>query len=152
MFAVFWDAFLVFWYWNVVRDPEAPLVAKLFPIGHAAVGVAITWYVIASWCNTTTLRLGYDRLATSHAPVPVLSKKHDVDAARIEQLSVEEKVTHTKNGTSRTYKVRAHLIGDETFDLVTFDRPEEARWLEREAERFLGLADRRVEGEYAAAA
>lgn len=68
-FAIFWNGFLVFWYAMAFR-PGTPLLMKLFPLIHVAVGVGIVYFIIASWFNRTEIRIESDALSVAHGPVP----------------------------------------------------------------------------------
>lgn len=83
-FCIFWDGFLVFWYWSAFTT-NAPLFAKIFPVLHVAVGVGLTYFVIASFLNSTTLEVGYAEVSVHHGPLP-WSGNRVVPRAEIEQL------------------------------------------------------------------
>ena len=55
LFAGIWDSFLVFLVCQGLATPNPPLMGH-FPIGHIAVGIGITYYVIASAFNKTGCR------------------------------------------------------------------------------------------------
>lgn len=70
LFAVVWDSFLLFWYSQLLSRPDPPLIAIVFPIGHIAVGLGITYYVLASLVNKTDVVIlpGSVRVVTGPAP------------------------------------------------------------------------------------
>ncbi|MCA9296510.1 MAG: hypothetical protein KC983_08330, partial [Phycisphaerales bacterium] len=52
-FCVFWDGFIVFWYWMLTVGPagrSAPsgmsMFALLFPLMHVAAGIGLTWFTL----------------------------------------------------------------------------------------------------------
>lgn len=56
-FCIFWDGFLVVWY-AIAFSTNGPLMMKLFPLLHVAVGVGLTWFVLATFVNRTTITVG----------------------------------------------------------------------------------------------
>lgn len=68
-FCIAWDSFLVFWYGSAMTT-DAPWLMIVFPVAHVAVGVGLTYSVIAGFLNRTTLTLTPDALAVRHGPVP----------------------------------------------------------------------------------
>jgi hypothetical protein len=71
-FCIAWDAFLVRWYWTALADPthSRALFALVFPIGHVAVGVVLTYYTLALYLNRTTIRLDHREAIVEHRPLP----------------------------------------------------------------------------------
>src|SRR5258706_3290578 len=69
-FCVAWDSFLIFWYSIAFGHDGAPWIMKIFPIGHVAVGVGITYATLCGFLNTTTVTAGQDALTVSHGPLP----------------------------------------------------------------------------------
>jgi len=73
-FCIAWDSFLVFWYaiaFSQMNPQSAEFwLMTLFPIGHVAVGVALTYLVVASLLNTTSIRIQQGSLSVRHRPVP----------------------------------------------------------------------------------
>lgn len=146
-FVIFWDGFLVFWYFMAFTQEDTPLMMKLFPIIHLLVGVGLTYYVIAGILNTTTVRVNVHELIVKHSPIPWPGKK--LDPARIQQLFCKEKVNRSKNGTHITYQLHAATIdGDKTKLISGLEDAEQALAMERKLEDWLGLEDQHVAGEY----
>ena len=69
LFCITWDTFLFFWYSAAIRKHE-PWSAILFPIGHVAIGVAFTYFVIASLFNSTRLRVTRSEVSVRSGPFP----------------------------------------------------------------------------------
>ncbi len=77
-FCAFWDGFLIFWYamgsgfFGGEGGPEAPmsLCFFLFPIGHVAVGVALTYFTICGLLNRTIIEVEQGQLRIRHTPLP----------------------------------------------------------------------------------
>jgi hypothetical protein len=69
-FAIAWDSFLIFWYASAFTGKNVPWLAIVFPIGHVAVGVGLTYFVVASLVNKTGLTLSPDHVRVQTAPLP----------------------------------------------------------------------------------
>lgn len=151
-----WTAlFLVLWcgFWDLgmiamwggwlggAREPSAAL--PLVP--HSLIGLAMTWYMLASLLNTTEIRVGGGRLRLAHGPVPWPGGV-EISRDDIQQLFVQE--------SSVAVNRRA------TYNLIWVDRAgisrvlvrwmrsvSEARWLEQQIEERWEIEDRRVGGE-----
>jgi len=77
-FCIAWDSFLVFWYSMALFAPGEggfQWIAILFPIAHVAVGVSLTYFVVASFLNTTKIEVSNFDVSVRHGPVPWLGNK-----------------------------------------------------------------------------
>lgn len=145
-FCVFWDGFLVVWY-AAAAHGEAPLIFKLFPIGHVAIGAGLTYAVAAVFVNRTIIRLGTQSLSVRHGPLPWPGDK-DLARAEVEQLFCEERFHRGKRGGSYSYAVSVLMRGGRREALVTrLESPEQALFIESKVEAVMGLQDRPVTGE-----
>jgi hypothetical protein len=146
VFCVFWDGFLVFWYTMAFRE-GGPLVMKLFPMLHVAVGVFLTYTTIAGFLNRTKITLNTWELRIKHYPLPWPGNKV-VQRQELDQLFCEEKMNSNRNGVTYTYSLQAVTAGGGRMKLVSgMDKPEDALFLEQKIEGFLGITDRPVAGE-----
>ena len=146
VFCVFWDGFLVVWY-TIAFSKDGPLMMKLFPVLHVAVGVFLTYSTAAGFLNRTKITLNTGELRIKHYPLPWPGNKA-VQRQEIEQLFCEEIMHSNKNGTSYTYNLQAVKTGGGRMKLVSgMDKPEDALFLEQKIEGFLGITDRPVAGE-----
>lgn len=142
-FCLFWDGFLVVWY-IIAFTGQSPLIMKIFPIGHLAVGVGLTWFTIAGVFNRTTIAVNYDRLSIRHRPIPWFGNR-EIPANHIEQLFVDTGFTQNNR---QTYRVRARTNRSKTIKLIGgLKNREEALFIEQQVEKFLGIDDQRVAGE-----
>ena len=145
-FCVVWDGFLVFWY-AMAFAGDAPLLFKLFPILHLAVGVGITYYTIAGYVNTTTVTLDRGRLTVRSGPLPWPGNL-DIDTGRFRQLYCEEKVSRGRNGVSYTYDLKAVMADGGRLKIVSgLDSPDVPLYLEQQMEEWLRIRDEPVRGE-----
>jgi hypothetical protein len=74
-FCIAWDSFLIFWYrMALFGSDQGPssfhLIAILFPIGHVAVGLGLTYFVFCLFLNQTDAILRPDTLAIQTHPLP----------------------------------------------------------------------------------
>jgi hypothetical protein len=145
-FCVVWDGFLVFWYTMAVKG-GAPLIFKLFPLVHVAVGVAITYYTLASLINKTRISIERGEVVITHSPLPWFGYRR-IPGVMVDQVYAKMHVTHGKNGPRTNYQLwflnttgkheKLHANG------LTADQ---ALYLEQQIEKALGIRDRAVPGE-----
>ncbi|MEM1209317.1 MAG: hypothetical protein AAGI54_08620 [Planctomycetota bacterium] len=151
VFAVLWDGFLVFWYFmaiNAIRDGDAMAwVMALFPVLHLAAGVVITYAVIATLFNTTTIDVNDRELSVRHGPLWVPGNK-TLRSLDIKQLYCKTKVNNGKNGTTFSYQLFAiKNDGKEEKLLTNLDQQSHAIYVEQQIERVMGIKDEAVAGE-----
>ncbi len=145
-FCVFWNGFLVVWYY-IAFTKGGPLLMKVFPLLHVGVGVFLAYTVAAGFLNRTRIFVNMAELEIKHYPLPWPGNRV-VPRHEIEQLFCEEKLTHNKNGVSHTYDLSAVMRDGKRLKLVSgLDKPENALFLEQRIEGYLGIADRPVAGE-----
>lgn len=147
LFCIIWDSFLVFWYMKAFGDPEAPLMMKVFPIVHVAVGVGLTYYVIAGFLNKTDITISALKIGVRSYPVKWFGNK-EVRVDDIEQLYTTEKVTRNNNTTSVSYTVNVLTKMGKKVKLVSgLDEKEQGIFIEKKIEEILGIKDEKVAGE-----
>ncbi len=145
-FCLIWDGFLLFWYSMALS--QGVWIMALFATGHAAIGVFLTYTVIAGYFNRTTINVSRVALAVSHGPLPWPGRKQ-LDSAGIRQMYCKEQIHRGKNSTNYTYEVHVALNTGKDEKLVTgLENSEQALYLEQEIERFLGIKDQPVRGEF----
>ncbi|MCK6447327.1 MAG: hypothetical protein L6Q99_13130 [Planctomycetes bacterium] len=145
-FVIAWDGFLVFWYSIALRE-EAPWIMAVFPIAHLAIGVGLTYFVVATFLNRTTVTATRDRLRVRHGPLPWLG---NVELARddVEQLYCKERVHRGKRSTSVSYDLCARVKSGPTVRVLrSASDAEQALYFEQTLERALGIRDEPVAGE-----
>jgi hypothetical protein len=146
-FCLCWDGFLCFWYSLALS--QRVWVMALFALGHAAIGVWLTYYTIAGFLNHTLIRVSASQLDVSHGPLPWPGRKR-LDSASIAQIFCKEHISRGKNGTTTTYQVHAATRAGVQERLVeSLDSSDQALYLEQEIERFLNIKDAPVVGEMA---
>jgi len=152
LFAIVWDGFLVFWYSVGIKELQSgdqmAWVMLLFPVLHLAVGVAITYGVITTLVNSTTIDVNDRELAIKHGPLWFPGNK-TLPALDIQQLYCKQKISRTKNGTSVRYEVHAVTNDGKDHKLLGgLNQQNHALYVEQQVERVLGLKDEAVAGEY----
>ncbi len=144
-FCVIWDGFLLVWY-NVAGG-DMPLIAKLFPLGHVAVGIGLTYYTIAGFVNETIITANRMTISVAHKPMPWIGAK-TISATDIEQLYCEEKRSSSKNGTSYTYNVNVINKNKQKVKLISgLGEKDQAFFIEQRIEAFLKIENQAVAGE-----
>lgn len=147
IFCVAWDAFLCFWYSLALGMPNPPWIMVVFPIGHLAIGVGLTYTTLAGFINRTSVALENGRLTVQHDPAPWPGEVN-APLGDLQQLYCKEKRHSGKNGPSFTYQLCARLKDGRDLNLVAnLESPEIAQYLEQEIETVLRIEDRPVIGE-----
>ena len=151
-FCVIWDSFLVFWYGVAFsgEGPEGPgaLMMVVFPLGHVAVGVGLTYFTVASFLNTTTLEITGEAVTVHHGPVRWPGSQV-VPSDDIEQVYCNSLTsTPSKRRTTTRYRVKlAMRDGSSRTLLKGLTDLETALYVEQAIEVKLGIQNRRVGGE-----
>lgn len=152
-FCAAWDSFLFLWYsltpaLGSGETSSFSLIFMLFPLLHVAVGIGLTYYTIAGFVNTTTITVDRSNLRIRHLPLPWLYSG-TIATHEIDQIYCKESVQSNKGTAYYRYAVSALLKNGRERKLVAnLDAPEDALYLEAEIEKFLGITDRPVAGDY----
>jgi hypothetical protein len=146
VFCVAWDSFLVFWYSMVPQG--APWIMILFPIGHVAVGVGLTYYTVAGFMNRTFITINQQWITVTHAPLPWFGNKR-IDRIQVGQLYAEEIRSQTsRGGTSVQYLLNIVLRDNTKLKfLAGLSSPDVALFIEQTMEEYLRIEDKPVIGE-----
>lgn len=125
-FVLFWNGFLVLWYSGIAGSGMSGgfgLIFMLFPLIHVAVGLGLTWTVIATWFNRTTIEVSEGRLSCTHRPIPwPLGKPEPIALDAVELFEAEEAVPRfnaNRNTGSRTWNVVARTSDGRRVAVVT---------------------------------
>lgn len=106
IFAAVWDSFLFVFYTLLLHSPHHPSwPILLFPVGHLAVGVAITYSVLTMFVNRTDVQVSSGAVQVRKGPLPWFGNKQ-VPVAEISELLV---------------RPRAGNRGGETYSLMYVD-------------------------------
>ncbi len=146
LFAIVWDSFLIFWY-GMAFSSGAPLMFKVFPLVHVAVGAVVSYLAIAMLFNRTWIKADNGVVSIIHGPLPWRGNMV-MPCAEIDQLFCKEKITHGKNGPHVSYEVWAAGRDGGARKLLSIGLSEEqAVFFEQQLEKALGIDDRAVPGE-----
>lgn len=146
-FCIAWDGFLVFWYSMGIgfQGPNWPfaLLFFVFPIAHVAIGVGLTYTVIAGFLNRTQIEMTRDELSVTHVPVPWKGNKR-IPAGNVEQLFSSLNVG---SKGAQMFAVNALLKDGRKEKLVAMlHEADEARYIERTIEDYFGWDHQPVAG------
>lgn len=147
-FCIAWDGFLVVWYSIAVSTGE--VLMMVFPVIHVAVGIGLTYYTICLFVNRTYITVNKEEIGIRFAPLPWMGAK-TVSVRDIVQFYVKEKTSRGKNGTSYSYELwmRNKQGADKKFASgPAIQDADDAKFLEKKIEKFLGIRDYQIEGEY----
>jgi len=156
-FAIAWDSFLVGWYSMFAGGGGPPgvfgVVFFVFPIAHVAVGVGLTYFVLAGLLNSTVIRVADGKLSVRHGPIPWFGNL-DLLTDSIEQIYCQKKLHKSRDDDGRTstsmqFEVHAIVGGQKQKLLGGLHDADQALFVEQRLERFLSIEDRAVPGEMA---
>lgn len=144
IFAVAWNGFLVTWYVGVAGQDNLPVGMLILPIAHVAVGLTLPYVALVFLVNTVFVEVGLGTLTVRHRPLPFPGNR-TLNAADIQQLFCVERKGRKGDVTYDVMVQRAS--GQETRVVTGLRTDREARFVEQRIERYLGLADRSIDGE-----
>jgi hypothetical protein len=100
--AVFWNAFLIFWYTVAFRSGR-PVTTGIFwfPLLHVAVGLGLIYGIVASFKNVTDITVSSTQVRVASGPVPVPGNR-EVPVDSITAIRLRE-IVGSKG--SRSYRV-----------------------------------------------
>ncbi len=153
-FCIAWNAFLIVWYsmaFSFETGTPMDWLMIIFPIGHVAVGVGLTYYTLCLFINSTTITASPGNLEINSGPIPWWKGNQSIPTSEIDQLFVKEIIRSGENGTSKTYRLQAKLNTGKAVTLWSEYKMTDAhdlRELEKVIEDKLGIADEAVSGEY----
>lgn len=146
LFCAVWMGFLVFVY-AVALQPGTPLLTRLLPLAHVAVGVWLAYTTVAGLVNRTTISIDRNHVSVRHGPLPWPGNA-DVPGTTLDQVFCTAKTVRQQRRTQTFYHVDALLKNGRRLRLLRgLGAREQALFIERAIEGRLGIADRRMAGE-----
>lgn len=145
LFTLFWDGFMVVWF--TIAITQGVWFMALFGLLHGAVGVGLSYSVVASFVNRTIIEINERELSIRHEPLPWPGNK-TLPTLEVDQLYCQHTESHGKNGATHRYGVHARLRDGRAEELASFNDAQEALFLEQRVEQILGLEDEAVAGAY----
>ena len=144
VFAAFWDGFLLIWFFIALKDGNF-LMAAAGSL-HAAVGLGLSYYVLAGYLNSTLVAVNRENLIIFHQPLPWPGTK-TLKSSAVSQLYCRSVRSSSRSGTL-SYEVRALLSDGTDVKLLSgLIEDRQALFIEQEVERYLRIEDRSVNGE-----
>lgn len=149
VFCVVWNGIVVAFVGMAFRA-GAPWFVSLFPVIHLAVGLGLAYFTLCGLLNRT--RVTVERrgdVSVQHGPLPWRGTP-TLSASSLAQVYVVRKTRASSDGTT-TSSYRLCALGKDGASTTLLALPTltlaEARFVEEEVERHLGLADVPVRGE-----
>ena len=149
LFTLLWDGFLFFWYLDAFTS-GAPMESFLIPVVHLIAGVFLTYTVLTSFFNKTSIDLIDDELIIKHGPIPWFRGDQKVNINDIQQFYVKEIRKDGQNSSSYNYGVWGIMNDGARLDLtkgVTMTS-DYALVVEEKLEAYLEIEDHPVKGAY----
>ncbi|MCA9074117.1 MAG: hypothetical protein KDA93_03720 [Planctomycetaceae bacterium] len=145
-FALFWNGIVLFIAIGILATGMSFIL--LFLSLFIGVGAFLIYYAIALLVNGTTVDVENEMITVTHGPLPWKTPS-PIPVDDIEQLYVKEKVHRGKDSTSVQYSLDVISKSGRTVTLISGEYDADIpRTIERLLETHLGIADRRVKGEY----
>lgn len=108
----------------------------------------LAYYALAGYVNRTVVRLNPEQLTVKHGPLPPWQNRQ-IRVQNISQLYVKQHVERSKKGSTTTYRLYVKGRNGQHEELASgLDSPEQALFFEQEAERYLGIKDKMIPGQY----
>lgn len=128
---------------------DRDLLLKLFSLTFIIIGVGLVYLSVATYFNKTQIFVSRVTIEIKHCPIPWFGNKK-VETNNLKQLFVKEIYRGSSNDNRRyTYDVCGLTKSDESFKLVTgFETSNQALYIEQEIEKYLGIENVDVIGEF----
>lgn len=144
-FCIAWDAFLFFWYSMALFGPMNgddgfQWIAVIFPVCHVAVGVGLTYYVLAGFLNTTKILVDQDTLYIRHRPIPWIGNR-DLATPEIQGFELDYCYSQGNNDAAGEphYSLSAHHIDSRQIVLLSGLKRNQARYIGYQLARHLDV-------------
>lgn len=151
-FCIAWDSFLVFWYAMALGGIMGggagggfELLAFIFPVCHVAIGVGLTYYVVAGFLNSTTLLVTDELFRVQHRPLPWLGN-HVLPRSVLREFYIELGATTRTNGANMRQYYNVACVADDGKKRKVLGALElsEAQFCVQQLNQWCGLAPSRL--------
>ncbi len=139
LFAIVWDTFLFFWYSQVLSRPNPPFMAVFFPIGHIAVGIGLSYYVLAALVNKTDIVISGSGVRVTTGPAPWIGNK-EVRIEEITDVVVRER-SGNRGSTNYTVMYADHSRREKKL-VASLSESDQAEFVAQTIRDSLGLGDK----------
>ena len=119
----------------------------LFPLIHVGIGVGLTYYVICSVVNTTTILVSRGVLSLTHGPLWWPGGSLEIPTSEVDQLYCTRHVHRHKNSRSVTFTVNVLQRDQISAKLLSGLNKQQALYIEQTIEDHLKIEDVPVDGE-----
>lgn len=144
--AMLWNTSTIMWFALMLAN-SAYLMAMLGII-YAFGGISLLYVGVAGFLNTTMIKVDGFRLTITHQPILWLHTP-ELRTDNIVQLYCTLHINRGKTYTRYSYQLHAIVKnGDHICLLKGIEKAEQAQFLERKIENFLGIRDGYVKGEF----
>lgn len=134
-FCTAWDGFLVFWY-SMAFKTGAPWIMKVFPIGHLAVGIGLTYATLTGFWNRTIVEVRGGRLRILHGPLPWRGSR-EIPIGELRRVTAAIRPNFSRNGASVWQLLATTRSGEELRLLASLEDETQAKYLEEKIGAFL---------------
>ncbi len=144
-FTIFWDCFTIVWFGISISNGAY----FMLPFGslHAAVGLFLTYTVLANHINKTSITVDRENVSVKIGPLP-WPGNHLIKSSDVTQLYSKSVITRNRNSESEHFEVHAVLKNRTHLCLAkTLEEMEQAFYIEQKIEDFLKIEDEPVRGE-----
>ncbi len=144
-------------FWNVMVLPFAIFailsgeIMMLLGISiHLMVGIGLILWALSALFNTTYITVDERFLKVKHKPFKLFYKEYELEVGQIEQLYVKKYQNGSTNGNPNyAYAVMLRKKDKDEFQLIKgIAKPPQALYIEQEIEKFVGIQDKPMLGEY----
>lgn len=145
-FCIAWDSFLIFWYSSALfgmggNGAPAPFhwLSIIFPIGHVAIGVGLTYYTLCLFLNKTQIIYDGTYVIFRSGPIPTF-RNRSFTSEEIRRLESESRFQSGKSGGQTIYQLFVVLADNTRKPLISYETdPALVRYVQRQLESWLGL-------------
>ena len=138
-FCLTWNAFLFFWYSKA--SSGAPWIFYVFPLGHVAVGVSMTFKTLRTLLNRTLIEVDATTLRVRTTPIGWRAPRAEVPSAEVAQVFIATGGALSAKAKA-SYAVMAQLKDGSSVELIRrLDRLDHAQYIEHAIDRHLDLVD-----------
>jgi len=134
IFAIVWDSFLFFWYSTAFNHENSPWIMIVFPLGHVAVGIGITYFALCSFVNRTDIEITREMVKIKTYPLPWIGNK-ELRLYDIKNFSVRERGGRESSSSFDVMYIDAN--NREKRFIAGLERFEEADYIKQVTEIFL---------------
>jgi hypothetical protein len=150
LFAVVWNGIILFMFLSMnspgVRISGDPFLGVgLFGL----IGIAVLYFTIVSYVNSTTISVSNQTLSIQHGPLPTFSQNKEYPSADIAQLFCMQKISRGSKGSTTIFYELYAILRDQRRELLigSMYDAQQALYLEQEIERYLRIENVPVQGE-----